>query len=66
MFGEQVLHHVRRLRALIDGHALLASIPVCDNGARFIGNTGVAAEYERGLDDSVRGLETCVGITCQR
>ena len=24
MLGEQVLHHVRRLRALIDGHALLA------------------------------------------
>ena len=34
MLGEQVLHHVRRLRALVHGHALLAGIPVGDDGAR--------------------------------
>ncbi len=31
MLGEQVLHHVRRLRALIDGQALLAGVPVGDD-----------------------------------
>mgnify|MGYP003694175303 CR=1 FL=1 len=33
MFGEQVLHHVRRLGAVIDGHALLAFVPVGDDRA---------------------------------
>ena len=31
MLGEQVLHHVRRLRALVDGQALLARVPVGDD-----------------------------------
>ena len=53
MLGEQVLHHVRRLRALIDGQALLAFVPVGDDGARLVGHAGVAAEDERGLDDGV-------------
>ena len=53
MLGEQVLHHVRRLRALIDGQALLAFVPVGDDRARLVGDAGVAAEHERGLDDGV-------------
>ena len=36
MLGEQVLHHVRRLRAVIDGHALLAFVPVGDDRARLV------------------------------
>ena len=36
MLGEQVLHHVRRLRAMIGGQALLARIPVGDDGARLV------------------------------
>ena len=53
MLGEQVLHHVRRLRALMDGEALLARIPVGDDGARFVGHAGMAAEHERGFSDRV-------------
>ena len=53
MLGEQVLHHVRRLRALIDGEALLARIPVGDDGARLVGDAGMAAEHEGRLDHRV-------------
>ena len=53
MLGEQVLHHVRRLRALIDGHPLLAFVPVGDDRARLVGHAGVAAEAERRLDHRV-------------
>ena len=53
MLGEQVLHHVRRLRALIDRHALLAFVPVGDDGARLGGDAGVAAEHEGGFDHRV-------------
>ena len=62
MLGEQVLHHVRRLRALIDGEALLARIPVGDDGARLVGDAGVAAEHEGGLDHGVGLGEALVGI----
>jgi len=62
VFGEQVLHHVRRLRALIDGEALLAGIPVGDDGARLVGDAGVAAEHECRLGDRVRVGKTLVGI----
>ena len=62
VLGEQVLHHVRRLRALIDGEALLARIPVGDDGARLVGDAGVAAEHEGRLDDRVGFGETFVGI----
>ncbi len=61
MLGEQVLHHVRRLGALVDGEALLARIPVGDDGARLVGDAGVAAEHEGRLDDLVRGGEALVG-----
>ena len=53
MLGEQVLHHVRRLRAVIDGQALLAGVPVGDQRARLGGDAGVAAEHEGGLDHRV-------------
>ena len=62
MLGEQVLHHVRRLRALIDGQALFARIPVGDDGARLVGDAGVAAEQEGGLDHGVGFGETFRGI----
>ena len=54
MLGEQVLHHVRRLRALIHSHALLAGVPVGDDGARLVGDAGVAAEHESRFDHSHR------------
>ena len=53
MLGEQVLHHVRRLRAVIDGEALLARIPVGHHRARLVAHAGVAAEAERRLDHFV-------------
>ncbi len=53
MLGEQVLHHVRRLRALIDGHPFFGRIPVGDDGARFGGDAGVAAEHEGGFHHRV-------------
>ena len=62
MLGEQVLHHVRRLRALIDRQALLAGVPVGDDGARLVGDAGVAAEHECRLDDGVGVLKAGIGI----
>ena len=53
VLGEQVLHHVRRLRALVDRHALLAGVPVGDDGARFVGHAGVAARDEGRFDHLV-------------
>jgi hypothetical protein len=53
VLGEQVLHHVRRLRALVDGKALLAGVPVGHDRARLVGDAGVAAEPERRFDDCV-------------
>ena len=61
MLGEQVLHHVRRLRAVIDGHALLAFVPVGHHGARLGGDAGVAAEHEGGLHHRVGFGESLVG-----
>ena len=60
MLGEQVLHHVRRLRALIDGHAPLAFIPVGDNCAWLVGHAGVAAETEGRLHHRVGFGESLV------
>ncbi len=62
MLGEQVLHHVGRLGALIDGEAPVAGIPVGDDGAGLVGDPGVTAEHERRLDDLVGGGEAAVGI----
>ncbi len=62
MLGEQVLHHVRRLRAVIDGEALLARVPVGDDGARLVGDAGVAAEHEGRLDHRVGVREALVGV----
>ena len=53
VFGEQVLHHVRRLRALIHGQAVLAGVPVGDDRARLVGNAGMAAGDEGRLDHGV-------------
>ena len=54
MLGEQVLHHVRRLRALIDGEPLLAGIPVGDDGARLVGYASMSAGAEGGFDHLIR------------
>ena len=62
MLGEQVLRHVRRLRALIDGQALLAGIPVGDDGARLVGDAGMAAEREGRLHHRVGLGKALVGI----
>ena len=62
VLGKQVLHHVRRLRALIDRQARFAGIPVGDDGARLVGDAGVAAEHECGLDHGVGLGEALVGI----
>src|SRR5207247_10796241 len=50
------LHHVRRLAAVIHGHALLRAVVVGEDGARLHGDAGVAAETDRVLDDEVRAL----------
>ena len=42
-----------RLRAVIHGHALLALVPVGDDGARLVGHAGVAAETKSGFDDRI-------------
>ena len=53
VLGKQVLHHVRRLRALIDRETLLARVPIGHDRARLVGHAGVAAEAERGFDDRI-------------
>ncbi len=62
MLGEQVLHHVRRLRALIDGQALVARVPVGDDGARLHGDAGMAAEQEGRLHHRVGRCEGLVDL----
>ena len=62
MLGEDVLRHVRRLRAVIDGEPLVAGIPVGDDSARLVGHAGMAAEYEGRLRDGVRLGKGRVGI----
>ena len=62
VLGEQVLHHVRRLRALIDREALLARVPVGHDRARLVGHAGVAAEAERGLDDCIGVRKSLIGL----
>jgi hypothetical protein len=62
MLGEQVLCHVWRLRALINGEALLARIPVGDHGARLVGDPGMAAEHEGRFDHGIRLGEAAVRI----
>ncbi len=62
VLGEQVLHHVRRLRALIDGEPRLARVPIGDDGARLVAHSGVAAEPERRLDHRIGLGEALVWI----
>ena len=62
MLGEQVLHHVRRLRRVIRGQPLFARIPVGNDRARLVAHAGMAAEVEGGLDDFVRLRERLVGL----
>ncbi len=50
------LHHVRRLAAVIHGHALFRRVVVGEDGARLHGDAGVAAETDRVLDHEVRGF----------
>ena len=52
--GQQVLHHVRRLGALIHREPRLALVPVGDDGAGLQRHAGVAGEAERRLDYLVR------------
>ena len=62
VLGKKILRHVRRLRALIDRQALLARIPIGDDGARLVGHAGMAAEHEGGLHHRVGLGKTLVGI----
>jgi len=62
VLGEQVLRHVRRLRALVDREALLAGIPVGHDGAGLVGDAGMAAEHEGLRDDRVGVGKALVGI----
>ena len=63
MLGEQVLHHVRRLRALIDREPRLARIPIGDDGARLVGDAGMAAEHKCRLDHGVGLGKSLVWLT---
>ncbi len=62
VLGEQVLRHVRRLRALIDGQARFARIPIGNDGARLVGDAGMAAEHESRLDHGIGFGKALVGI----
>ena len=61
MQGRDVLHHMRRLRALIDREPRFCSVPVGHNSARLQRHAGMAAEDEVGLDhlsDSAKARST--------
>ncbi len=60
MLGEQVLHHVRCLRALVDRHPLLAFVPVGDDRARLVGHAGVAPKNKCGFDHCIGFGESLV------
>ena len=62
MLGENVLRHVRRLGALIDGEAFLALVPIGDDGARLVGDAGMAAEHEGRFGDRVRLGKRFIGV----
>ena len=53
MLANDVLHHVRRLRALIHRQPRLAGVPVGDDRARLQRHAGMAAEDELRLHDLV-------------
>ncbi len=59
MLGEQVLHHVRSLSALVNGHSLIAFVPVGYDRARLVGDAGMAAEAECGFNNGV-GFRECL------
>src|SRR5215468_8213388 len=46
MQRSDVLHHVRSLRALVDGQSCFRGIPVGDDGTRLQRHAGVPAEDE--------------------
>ncbi len=54
--GDDPLHHVRRLPAVVHRHRFVGAVVVGEDRARLQGDAGVAAELERVLDDEVRGL----------
>ena len=62
MLGEQVLHHVRRLRALVHRHLLLARVPIGHDRARLVGDAGVTAEQEGRFHHGVRRGESLVDL----
>ena len=62
MFGEQILHHVRRLGRVIDREPLVARIPVGQNGAAFVADAGMATEQERLLHNRVGFLGRLVDL----
>ena len=51
--GRDILHHVRRLRALIDREPRFCGIPVGDDSARLQRHAGVTAEDELRLHDLI-------------
>ena len=57
MLGEHLLHHVRRLRRVVDGERAVALVEFGEDRARLQRHAGVAAGVEGRLDDLVRGLE---------
>ena len=62
MLGEEILHHVGRLRAVIGREARVAGVPVRHNGARLVGHARVATEHERRLHDRIGFCKTVVGL----
>ena len=62
VLGEHALHHVRRLRRVIDGELGAGAVVVGQDRARLQRHAGVAAEVEGGLDDHVGGRERLVDV----
>ena len=44
MTRENILHHVGRLRSLVNSEQVFGGVVVCQNTARFVGHTSVSAE----------------------
>ena len=45
MTRKYILHHVGRLRALVNSQQVFGRVVVCQNAARFIGHASVSTEF---------------------
>ena len=63
MLGENILHHVRRLRRLIGGERVFSCVVISHNRAPFKAHAGVATEVKSFFHHHVGASECLVHAT---